>query len=529
MFVRTKASRGHEYLQVVESRWEDGKSKQQVIASLGRVDKLVANGDIEGILKSLSRFSDKVRVVEENAAGRLQGGEIQKIGPSLVFERLWKETGLQAVVKGLLSDRRFGFSVERAVFMSVLHRLFSQGSQQGSDRQAQRWQEEYRIERTEDIALHHLYRTMRWLGETRCEIENRLFERRRDLFSAAGMYFFDTTSIYFEGSGGESLGQYGKSKDHRSDRLQMIVGAVVDQQGQPICAPMWPGNTADVTRLVPLVEEMKDRFGLSRMNIVADRGMISNATIESLEKKDPPVGYILGAKMRGCKEVKEEVLSRAGCYRQVRDNLRVKEVDVEERRYIVCYNPEEAERDRIVREQLLEALEEKLNKGGAKDFVKNKGYRRYLKVESGSFSINRTKAQEEQRYDGKFVLRTNLELPAEEIALQYKELWRIERWFRDLKGLLDTRPIYHHWDATICGHVFVSFLALVLLHELDERRQKREIKAEWSDMRRHLEALQEIEIQDGDKTYWLRSAVKSGAIAALRSAGVAIPSTIREG
>lgn len=524
MFVRTKKANGYEYLQVVESYWEDGRSRQRVIASLGRMDKLSESGDIDGILGSLARFSDKVRVVEENAAGRLEGGEIRKLGPALVFERLWRETGLEGIVNGLLRGRRFRFPVERAVFMSVLHRLFSPGS----DRQAERWREDYRIEGTEELALHHLYRSMRWLGEARTEIEDLLFEGRRDLFTGAGMYFFDTTSIYFEGAGGQELGEYGKSKDHRSDRLQMIVGAVIDSDGRPICAPMWPGNTADVTRLVPLVEEMEDRFGLKKMNIVADRGMISKATIQTLESRDPPVGYILGTKMRGFKEVKEVVLSRGGRYREVAENLRVKEVVVDSRRYVLCYNPEEAERDRIVRRQILEAIEVKLNSGEAKDLVNNRGYKRYLKVHKDAFEIDLQKANREARYDGKYVLRTNLDLPTEDVAIQYKQLWRIERLWRDIKSLLDTRPIYHHWDATICGHVFVSFLALVLLHELDTRRRSRGITAEWADIQRDLDALQELEVTEGDRTYWIRSAMKPGATAAFQAAGVAIPPTVRE-
>lgn len=521
-------SRGHEYLQVVESYWEDGRSKQRVIASLGRADKLKENGDIDGILRSLGRLSEKVRVVEECAAGRLRGGQILKIGPSLIFERLWRETGIQEVLDDLLRDRRFEFGVERTVFMSVLHRLFAQGSSQGSDRQAEKWREEYRITGTEDLSLHHLYRAMRWLGESRQSIEDELFERRRDLFSTAGMYFFDTTSIYFEGSGGETMGQYGKSKDHRPDRPQMVVGAVIDQEGLPICAPMWPGNTADVTRLVPLVQEMTERFAIKEMSIVADRGMISKETILALEERDPPVGYILGARMRSFKEVKENVLSRGGRYKDVQENLRVKDVKVDDRRYIVCHNPEEETRDRMVREHILDTLDEKLKKGQGNDLVKNRGYKRYLAMDRGAFSVDWEKAKAEERYDGKFVLRTNLALPAGEIALQYKQLWQVERLFRDMKSLLDTRPIYHHWDATICGHVFVSFLALVLLHELDVRKRARGIDAEWGDMRRHLDALQEVEVMDGDKKYWLRSAIKPGATAAFRTAGVAIPPTVRE-
>jgi transposase len=414
--------------------------------------------------------------------------------------------------------------VERAVFMSVLHRLFSPGS----DRQADRWRGDYGIQGAEELQLHHLYRAMRWLGSVREQVEQQLFARRRDLFTAADLVFFDTTSIYFEGAGGQRLGQYGHSKDHRPDRVQMIVGAVVDSAGKPMCAPMWPGNRTDVTTLLPLVHDLRTRFGIERVSIVADRGMISAKTIEALQARKPPMGYILGARLRNSKEVRDVVLSRGGRYKTVRGNLRVKEVRVGDRRYVVCLNPEEAERDAATRTAMVEALQHKLPHG-ASGLIGNRGYKRFLRVNRGAVQLDGDKIQQDARYDGKFVLRTNLDLPADQVALRYKELWQVERIFRDAKSLLETRPVFHHWDATICGHVFVSFLALVLLRELQARQQTRGLEAEWADIRRDLDALEEVEVVDGGDTYWLRTPLKPGATAAFRAAGVAIPPTVREG
>lgn len=523
MFVRVKKSGPRQYLQVVESRWVDGASRQRVIATLGRLDRLQERGEVDGLIRSLARFAQRIRIVQEQAAGRLRARSVRRIGPALVFERLWNQTGIADVLKGLLRGRRFGFAVERAIFLSVLHRLFAPGS----DRQAERWRADYRIEGIRKLRLHHLYRAMRWLGTTRGEIEQKLFLRRRDLFTTADLVFFDTTSIYFEGSGGQTLGRYGKSKDHRPDRLQMVVGAVLDSGGMPISAPMWPGNRADVTTLLPVVDDLRGRFGIRRMSIVADRGMVSAETIRRLEGGDPPVGYILGARLRQSKEVRTEVLARAGRYREVRANLRVKEVCVGDRRYVLCLNPQEARRDAAVREAILESLEARLHKG-AKGLIGNKGYRRFLKVRRDGLEIDRKKVEEDARYDGKFVLRTNLDLPAQQVALRYKELWRVERLFRDAKSLLSTRPIFHHWDATISGHVFVSFLALVLLHELDVRQEGRGVRAEWADIRRELEALQEVEVVQAGRTYWLRTPIRAAATAAFRAVGVAIPPGVRE-
>ena len=160
----------------------------------------------------------------------------------------------------------------------------------------------------------------------------------------------------------------------------------------------------------------------------------------------------------------------------------------------------------------------------------NRGYRRFLKAAGkGGLVINEAKVKAQARFDGKWVLRTNLEAPTDAVALRYKELWRVERLFRDAKSLLSTRPVFHHWDATICGHVFVSFLALVVLDELEERLARSEPAPEWSDVRRDLDALEEVEVVDDGRTYWLRTPLKRGATAALRAAGVAIPPTVRQG
>ncbi|HKN43728.1 MAG TPA: IS1634 family transposase, partial [Propionibacteriaceae bacterium] len=208
---------------------------------------------------------------------------------------------------------------------------------------------------------------------------------------------------------------------------------------------------------------------------VADRGMISRETIEALERDERGWQYILGARMRSQNEVKDEVLSRAGRYRVVHparvesddpSPLKVKEVRVNDRRYVVCLNEDEARKDAADREAIVASLREKL-RSGEKSLVGNKGYRRYLSATgSNHFQIDEAKIEEEARYDGKWVLRTNTDLDTAEVALQFKRLWMVEAWFRSCKSLLQTRPIYHKCDETIRGHVFCSFLALVLRQDL---------------------------------------------------------------
>ena len=550
MFFRTKTSGTRSYLQVVENRWEDGRPKQRVIATLGRLDQLQQTGQLDALLASGARLAQSVLLLSAHAKGQIPTVTTRRIGAALICERLWQQTGCRHVIEQLLAGRRFEFDVERAVFLTVLHRLFASGS----DRAADKWRQDYRIEGGDDLQLHHLYRAMAWLGEElpegrqkdktpfapRCikdRIEEGVFGHRRDLFSGLQLVFFDTTSIYFEGEGGQDIGQRGFSKDHRPDLYQMVVGAVLDGQGRPICCELWPGNTTDVKTLIPVVDRLRSRFGIARVCVVADRGMISQETIEALERDERGWQFILGARMRSQNEVRDEVLSRAGRYRVVHparvesddpSPLKVKEVRVDDRRYVVCLNEDEARKDAADREAIVAALREQL-RNGDKSLVGNKGYRRYLGGGgSPHFQVDEAKIAEDARYDGKWVLRTNTELDTAEVALQYKRLWMVEHWFRSCKSLLQTRPIYHRCDETIRGHVFCSFLALVLRQELQARLKERGHEFEWADVIGDLDRLQEVGVEQDGKRFLLRSEAQGTCGKVFQAVGVALPPTVRQ-
>lgn len=546
MFFRTKKSGPRTYLQIVENRRESGKTRQRVIATLGRLDQLQASGHLDALLQSGARFSEALLLLNAHQTGEAPVLSTRPIGPPMIFERLWRETGCQAVIESLVKGRKFGFPMERAIFLTVLHRLVAPGS----DRAADRWRLDYRIPGTETLQLHHLYRAMAWLGEAlplvdqrdktpfgpRCikdRIEESLFAQRQDLFSELEIVFFDTTSIYFEGEGGETLGQHGHSKDHRPDLKQMVVGAVIDQEGHPICCELWPGNTTDVKTLIPIVDRLKRRFAVGEVCIVADRGMISRETIAELEQRD--WSYILGARLRQQKEIREHVLGRAGRYRIVPPKpvasngpapLKIKEMEVEDRRYVLCLNEDQAKKDAADRQTILAALREQLKRGD-KTLVGNKGYRKYLRSQGKTFAIDEDKIQTEARYDGKWVLRTNTVLDAADVALKYKQLWMVEALFRSAKSLLNTRPIFHQRDDTIRGHVFCSFLALVLRQALQQRLEAKGHILEWRHMIADLNALQEVEIEHQDKRFLLRSETQRTCGTVFQSVGVALPPTVR--
>lgn len=546
MFIRTQSNGSRTYLLMVDNERVDGKVKQRVLLRLGRLEELLANGQLDSLLQSLGRFSEKLAVLGAHAEGDSITTRSVRIGPALIFERLWQACSIDTVLTSLLKGRRFEFSVERAIFLTVLNRLFAPSS----DRAAEKWKDDYAIRGVADLELQHLYRAMAWLGEVLAEdqqdgatpfaprtnkdlIEEALFARRRDLFTDLEMVFFDTTSIYFEGQGGESLGQRGHSKDHRPDLKQMVVGMVLDRKGNPVCSELWPGNTADVKSLVPIVERLQSRFGIGSVSIVADRGMISAETLAEVERRK--WSYILGVRMRSSTEARA-VVARAGRYAEVhpksddRDDpspLKVKEVWVEDaRRYVVCLNVDQATKDRHDREAVVASLRDALSKGD-KSLVGNKGYRKYLRAGGKQFAVDEDKIKEEARYDGKWVLTTNMDLPASEVALKYKQLWMVEDVFRSMKSLLDTRPIYHKCDETIRGHVFCSFLALLLRKELDDRLARKRWKLEWADVICDLDNLVEMEVAIRGKSYVFRGQAPGVAAKVFQAVGVALPPVLR--
>ena len=516
-----------------------------MIATLGRFEELQASGQLERLVRSGARFAAKAMVLSAAGDEAATTIAVRRIGPALVFERLWQETGCRAAITELTGKRKHGFALERAVFLTVLHRLFVSGS----DRAADRWREDYAIAGIETLDLHHLYRAMAWLGEElpekeqdgrtpfapRCVkdvVEERLFAHRRDLLTRLDLVFMDTTSLYFEGAGGQTLGRHGYSKDHRADLRQMILAVLIDGDGRPVCSEIWPGNTAGFTALVPVIDRLRQRFAIGRVCIVADRGMISTETIAALEARG--LLYILGVRERTDKLVRDVVLNDAAPFvpliveKRGRDiEYSAKAVTLGGARYIVCINHQQAAKDATDRAAIIAALERQLKRGD-KALVGNTGYRRFLKtVGDDHFAIDRAKAEEDARFDGVFVLRTNTDLNPLLAMLRYKQLWTVEQTFRTAKHLLATRPIFHKLDETIRGHVFCSFLALVLKAELEARIAALGQKGSWPAIIGDLDALTETEVAQGGRRFMLRSAPRPAAGLALRASGVALPPSVQ--
>ncbi len=526
---------------------EGAAVRQTVIANLGRADELAVSGALASLLASGAKLTDQVLLInalDEDAEGALSVAA-KRIGGPLLFGRIWERLGIDAVLADLLTERAFEFPVERAAFVAALHRLFVSGS----DRDCASWMTDYDIPGAEGLDLHLFYRAMAWLGEEleekpaearapRCVkdlIEERRFERRRDLFADLSAVFMDTTSLSFYGEGGETLGEHGYSKDYRPDLKQMILGLIVDGDGRPICTEMWPGNTADVTALLPVIDRLRQRFSIGRVCVVADRGMISAAAIAGLDERK--LEYILGARERSDAVVRRIVLENDDPFvpllierKAGETQLFVKQVKVEGVRYVVCRNEEEAENDRKDREAIVAALDAQLKKGD-KALIGNSAYRRYLRkvgAKGGrSFEIDAGKLAEEARFDGIFVLRTNAKVTPLQAVLRYRDLLQIEELFRRTKSIMRTQPIFHSSDAAIRGHVFCSFLALSMQKHLDDLAREAGLVSEWKDLLRDLDRLAQARIRHRGADWLVRTDAPPSIISLFRSAHVALPPRAR--
>jgi hypothetical protein len=549
MFFRIKKSGDRAYVQVVENKRVDGAVRQSVIANLGRADDLIASGALASLLSSGAKLTDQVLLInalDADADGSLSVAA-KRIGGPLLFGRIWDRLGIVAVLAELLEHRAFEFAVERAVFVGTLHRLFVSGS----DRDCSLWMADYDIAGVDGLELHHFYRAMAWLGEEleekpadalapRCVkdvIEERLFDQRRDLFTDLSAVFMDTTSLSFYGEGGETLGEHGYSKDYRPDLKQMILGLVVDGSGSPLCTEMWPGNTADVTTLLPVIDRLRQRFGIGRVCVVADRGMISAATIAGLEERR--LEYILGARERSDALVKKIVMENDDPWvpllieRQSGETqLFAKQVKIEDQRYIVCRNETEAEKDRKDREAIVAALDAQLKKGD-KALVGNSAYRRYLRKtretkDKPAFEIDAGKLAEEARFDGIFVLRTNAKITPLQAVLRYRDLLKVENLFLRTKAVMRTRPIFHSSDAAIRGHVFCSFLALTMQKYLEDLSRRAGVIPEWKTLLRDLDRLQQVRIRHRDNDWLVRTDVSKPIADLFHHAHIALPPRARQ-
>jgi hypothetical protein len=497
------------YLQLVESVWRNGRPTHRVVANLGREDQ-VDPDQVDRLIRALAPYTGR----EVYALEDLELVGAREYGVVAVLEHLWQMLELGRILAGLAEGRSFGFDVEKAVRALVYARVVAPSS----DRGVVRWLKGLALPEMAGLGLHHLYRALDFLAANKEKIEARLLVvLTQKLFADVSLVLFDTTSVYFEGEGPGELTAYGYSRDKRPDRPQFVLGLLTTRNGLPLAHLLLPGNTSDLTSLKQAVDLIYDKLPVGGLVLVCDRGMVSKDNLETLDRVG--IRYIVGTRLRSL--ASRACLARAGRYREVEANLKVKEVWHEGRRYIVCFNPQEAERDRLEREGIIAHLEEELAKG-VKSLLKGAA-RRYVCVREGRVELNRKAIAEDAHYDGKWVLLTTTDLPAQEVALAYKGLWRVERAFRTLKTPLEIRPVYHWNQSRVQGHVMVCVLAYLLERLLEEKLQEKGLAMSAEEAFSLLSSLKVAEVAVGNKTvrYFSRPTGEQEAI--LKALGLRTP------
>jgi transposase len=527
MFVRLQICRNKDgstrsYLHLLRSRRVNGRTRQELVCTLGRLDVLQAEGGLDRLIEGLARYSEKQWVQMQ----ALSGGWQKIYGPVLVFRRLWEQLGLVKLFSELQNNTAVQFSIDQAVFVMVLHRLLEPGSK----RATYHWLDTVYRPGFETLELQHLYRALDHLVRGKERIEEALFVRNRDLFSlAVDVVLFDTTLVHFEGRGPEELATAARPGNY-PDCVKVLVGLVLTEDGFPVAHHVFPGNTADINAFKAAIQDLKQRFNIRRVIIVADRGCVSDNLMEELEKKtpgEPQIDYILGMRLRKNREVSQIVLRRAGRYHEVEDNLDTKEVRVGEHRYVICHNPESEIRDRLRREQIIEHTRQELQEKGPKAFVMPRGIRRFVELNGGELKLKERVIKEESRYDGKWVLRTNTALPADEVALAYKSLWQIEHAFRELKSGLEINPVFLRTEDHVRGHIAVCFLALVLEAALLRLLRKQDAEVSYRDTLSDLDKVRAIEINANRKSWVVRTELSARASLALKAVGLRPPPLVQ--
>jgi hypothetical protein len=514
------------YLQLAHNVWDPAakRSKVQVVYNFGRED--AANREaLARLVASVSRFLEPGKALAAAAAGEgLEFTGSRPLGGTWVLDALWERLGIGAVMKRLLAGRRAGPGVERVLFALVASRALAPSSKLA----AAGWvSEDACISGLAQVSDDACYRAMDWLLEIKDELERQVFAQVAHLLNLeVDLLFFDTTSTYFEtdgedepiwrdqhgqpvpggdevqaasGQGGDggklaAFRTFGKSKDHRDDLPQVVIGMAVTRDGIPVRVWCWPGDTADSKLIRQVKDDMRD-WTLAKVVWVADRGFTSAGNRRYLRRGDDH--YIIGEKLRSGSAEAQAALSRQGRYQDVAENLRVKEVRISDHeRFVICHNPDGAERDAGVRARMLAQLTELIKNSDAlsrdkraelRGVISTKpGLNRYLRTTPGGLlRIDAKKIKAEENLDGKYLLRTSdPHLAAEDIARGYKQLLEVERGWRDLKQVIDLRPVYHRKEERIRAHVILCWLALLLI-----RVAETTCHTTWPRLRRELDRI----------------------------------------
>lgn len=533
MFVRKVTnSRGVAYVQIAESFRENGRHKQRVLFSFGRLDVLQATGQIDAITKALERFCLKTRLVDLSKDISVEESFVY--GSVYCLKALYERTPIRDIVEEIAeAHEQLEIPLPETVFAMLVSRFVRPCSKLSLK---ERWMERFYPELIrQDIALHQIYRTLDLLARHKEDIQKKLLypTSQHSLFEAPKLevVFYDTTTLRFE-SVREDVGdlrRFGYSKESRSDCTQVILGLMLDRRGMPVGYKLFPGNTYEGKTVPDMLKKLKEEYHIRRLIFVADRGMINSGNLKVIQEAD--LEFIIGMKLWAMNDQEQKKMTSITDWDYATEEYKVKEIPHPEGRLIVTWSQDRAHRDQQVRSDLLSKLKARLQReDDPSSLISHKGFKRFLKiVTKGKVIINEKAIEEERRRDGLFGILTNVpqeELPAIEILRRYKELWKIEDAFGEIKGTLESRPMFHWTDKRIEGHMMICFLAYYLEAYVTQQLREAEVKFTAPAAFDALNQVRAIPVNVRGQTVWVRTKIEGIAAKLLQILKIRIPGDV---
>jgi transposase len=540
MYIRvTKNQRGHAYYHLVESYRQDGKVKQRVLLSLGRVEE----NKLEELAEAINKHLETANIF--NLAKEIDIESTYILGPLLVLERMANQLGVTEILKKITRDHeRLQFDFQKVVFTQLCSRFIKPVSKLAL---YDNWIERlYPGMIDHDIELQHIYRSLDLLADHKNEIERFLYQWEKDLFTInVDVVLYDLTTLRFESTREDldELRRFGYSKEMRSDCTQVVLGLLTDTNGIPLCFEVHPGNTFEGNTLNGIVDEMRKKFAIRRFIFIADRGLFSFDNLEHIRNNQAE--FIVGLKMGSMEKEVQEDFYQIENFTWINEQLAVYETRIREDRCIITWSKSRAERDRKTREDVIEKIKKKIaaDKKKAKKLITNRNYKKYVKIAGNDqCELNHKAIAEEAAKDGFFGVITNVtSMSPSEIVTHYKQLWKVEDAFGEIKGTLKTRPMFHWTDKRIIGHLVLCFLAYLCeayltkaLRDNYEQLERKSIinKTIKSRQLTVVQAMDElaqvmaVPVKVRKETIWIRTDIPTNAKSLMKTIGMRIPPKI---
>lgn len=540
MYIRvTKNQRGHAYYHLVESYRQEGKVKQRVLLSLGRVEE----NKLEELAEAINKHLETANIF--NLAKEIDIDSTYILGPLLVLERMMDQLGITEILRKLRADhKKLQFDFQKVVFTQVCSRFIKPVSKLDL---YDNWLERlYPGMIDHNTELQHIYRSLDLLARHKEEIERFLYQWEKDLFTInVDVVLYDLTTLRFESTREDmdDLRRFGYSKEMRSDCTQIVLGLLTDTNGVPLCFEVHPGNTFEGNTLSGIVEKMQKKFSIRRFIFIADRGLFSFANLEHIRESQGE--FIVGLKMGSLEKEVQEDFYQLENFTWINDELAVYETRVREDRCIITWSKSRADRDKRTREDIIEKIKKKIvaDKKKAKKLITNRNYKKYVKIQGDDqCELNHKAIAQEASKDGFFGVITNVtSMSPAEIVANYKQLWKVEDAFGEIKGTLKTRPMFHWTDQRIIGHLVLCFLAYLCeahltnaLRESYDMLEKKSINKKTIKSRplttvRAMDELAQVmavPVKVRKETIWVRTDIPNNAASLMKAIGMRIPPKI---